>query len=365
MYALFVASVWALLIVAVALPRRNGNADLQPIMWMLYTFLTLFIPKVIYALFSLIGKLPTLWKGKKRSFGVWIGMPLAVVVCASLWWGALVTRRSVEVIRTDVESANLPTAFDGYKIVQISDLHVGTWGNDTSFVSMVVDSVNILKPDLILFTGDIVNRHTSELLPFVDILSRLKSEDGVYSVLGNHDYGDYMDWNSAEQRKMNNKQLINIQSKMGWQLLNNSHVNIYANGDSIILIGVENWGEPPFKVYGDLSKAYTDLKDDNFKILMSHNPEHWHREVTDISNIDLTLSGHTHAMQMILRVGGWKWSPSKWKYEQWGGLYHQTASDGTEMQIYVNIGLGEVALPFRLGATPEISLITLRKSAVQ
>lgn len=226
----------------------------------------------------------------------------------------------------------------------------------------MVDTINALSPDLILFTGDIVNRHTSELLPFKQTLSRLKARQGVYSVLGNHDYGDYMDWNFPIDKENNNLQLKNIQKEMGWNMLNNQHTILHQGSDSIVLIGVENWGEPPFSVYGNLKKAYPNLTDSNFKILLTHNPEHWSREVVKISNIDLSLSGHTHGMQLIFQIGDWKWSPAMWKYKQWGGLYEKENTQQKTSKLYVNIGLGEVALPFRLGATPEITLITLKKS---
>ena len=361
----FLLSIWALLIVAVLSPRRDAGADLQPIMWMLYTFLSLFIPKLLYALFSLFSRVSLFWKAKHLSVFKYIGGLLAVISFVALWWGALVTRNNVEVTRQTIEFEKLPTSFDGYKIVHISDIHAGTWGTDTVFLSNMVDSVIALKPDLVLFTGDIVNRNTKEIYPFVSPLSRLKAKQGVYSVLGNHDYGDYMDWSSATERECNNQELIDVQGKMGWKMLNNEHCWVCKDNDSIAIIGVENWGEPPFSVYGDLQKAYTNLNDENFKVLLTHNPEHWKREVSEISNIDLSLSGHTHGMQFVLQLGDWKWSPAVWKYKEWGGLYTKKNPEGKELKLYVNIGLGEVALPFRLGATPEVTLITLKKANAQ
>ena len=358
-------SIWALLIIAVLSPRRDAGADLQPIMWMLYTFLSLFIPKLLYALFSLLSRVSLLWKAEHLRVLKYIGGLLAVVSFVATWWGALVTRNNIEVTRQTIEFEKLPNSFDGYKIVHISDIHAGTWGTDTVFLSNMVDSVNALNPDLVLFTGDIVNRNTKEIYPFVNALSRLKAEQGVYSVLGNHDYGDYMDWSSATERECNNQELIDVQGKMDWKMLNNEHCWVCKDNDSIAIIGVENWGEPPFSVYGDLRKAYTNLNDENFKVLLTHNPEHWKREVSEISNIDLSLSGHTHGMQIVLQLGDWKWSPAMWKYKEWGGLYTKKNSEGKELKLYVNIGLGEVALPFRLGATPEVTLITLKKENAQ
>ena len=358
-------SIWALLIIAVLSPRRDAGADLQPIMWMLYTFLSLFIPKLLYALFSLLSRVSLLWKAEHLRVLKYIGGLLAVVSFVATWWGALVTRNKIEVSCQTIEFEKLPNSFDGYKIVHISDIHAGTWGTDTVFLSNMVDTVNALNPDLVLFTGDIVNRNTKEIYPFVNALSRLKAKQGVYSVLGNHDYGDYMDWSSAIERERNNRELIDVQNKMGWRMLNNEHCWVRKDNDSIAIIGVENWGEPPFSVYGDLRKAYFNLNDENFKVLLTHNPEHWKREVSEISNIDLSLSGHTHGMQFVLQFGDWKWSPAVWKYKEWGGLYTKENPEGKELKLYVNIGLGEVALPFRLGATPEVTLITFKKENAQ
>ena len=358
-------SIWALLIIAVLSPRRDAGADLQPIMWMLYTFLSLFIPKLLYALFSLLSRVSLFWRAKHLSVLKYIGGVLAIVSFVAIWWGALVTRNDIEVTRQTVKFENLPKSFDDYKIVHISDIHAGTWGTDTAFLSNMVDTVNALNPDLVLFTGDIVNRNTKEIYPFVNALSRLKAKQGVYSVLGNHDYGDYMDWSSAIEKERNNRELIDVQNKMGWRMLNNEYCWVRKDNDSIAIIGVENWGEPPFSVYGDLRKAYSNLNDENFKVLLTHNPEHWKREVSEISNIDLSLSGHTHGMQFVLQFGNWKWSPAVWKYKEWGGLYTKENPEGKELKLYVNIGLGEVALPFRLGATPEVTLITLKKENAQ
>jgi hypothetical protein len=286
-----------------------------------------------------------------------------------MWWGAAITRRQIDVVNVEISSPRLPAAFDGYRMVQISDLHVGTWGEDTSFVAELVDSVNAQHPDIILFTGDIVNRESTELAPFLNTLARLHAPDGVYSILGNHDYGDYVDWPSAADKRDNLQLLKNWQRQIGWKLLNNQRTQIVHDNDTIQLIGVENWGEPPFHQYGHLIDAYplsTDslqhLNDDRFKILLTHNPEHWRQEVRRISNIDLSLSGHTHAMQFELKFGNWRWSPSAWKYDQWGGLYDYINAKGEKLQIYVNIGAGEVGIPSRIGATPELTVITLRKA---
>lgn len=358
---------WAVLAVALCLPRR-GPDSILPVMWLLYGYLTVYLPKLVFVLVSLIGGIPRLFGKKTFRLGLYAGLPLAAVVFLLMWWGAFGGRQAIEVNRVDISSARLPESFDGYRIAQFSDAHVGTWGRDTLFVSRLVDSINSLKPDLIVFTGDIVNRRTSEITPFIPVLSRLKAKDGVLSILGNHDYGDYYSWEKPEFRDENNRLLAEIQTNIGWKLLNNETRFVKAGGDSIAVIGVENWGEPPFPTYGKLGDAYSyspdsalHLNDSRFKVLLSHNPEHWRQEVSKKTNVDLTLSGHTHAMQVMLRAGDRRWSPARYKYEQWGGLYEAVNEKGEPVRIYVNIGCGEVGMPYRVGAPSEITLITLRR----
>lgn len=352
----YIAIVLSIFIVGfLFVPHRTGNNSLLVAkMWCLFGYFTFYIPKYVYIIFSGIEHLPLLIKRKPVKYIGRLGAVLGCLVFISLWWGALYTRVHLEVVKSDLKFENLPKSFDGYKIVQISDLHVGSYGDDASFVDVIVDSVNQIKPDLVVFTGDLVNRNSSELIPFVNSLSQIQAKDGVYSILGNHDYGDYMDWSSDELKIDDCRQFEELQSKMGWKLLNNTFEYIYHEFDSIALIGVENWGDPPFKTYADLSASYPDLNDGNFKILLSHNPAHWRAEVLDKTNIDLMLSGHTHAMQVMLRLGDIKLSPAYWRYAEWGGLYKEG-----KQQLYVNIGLGGVAIPMRLGAVPEITLITL------
>ena len=360
---------YALLIVAISLPRRDAGSGISAVMWLLFTYITIYTAKVIYLIWSFMGRIARkLLRIKWKQYpSRWIGLGMGVVFMAIMWIGVGHTRHQIMVNEEEVYSPKLPESFDGYRIAQISDLHVGTWGQDTVFVSKLVDSVNALNPDLIVFTGDVVNREAHEIEPFTYVLSRLNAKDGVYSILGNHDYGDYVDWPTPEDKEENLNRLKEHQQNMGWIMLNNES-RYHSNGtDSILLIGVENWGEPPFPQYGDLKAALPEemLNDSTYKLLLSHNPEHWNREVSKETNIDLTLSGHTHAMQAMVKIGDWKWSPSQFKYEQWGGLYHRENDNGEPTAIYVNIGAGEVGLPARLmSAYPEITLITLRKGNV-
>ncbi|MDE5687698.1 MAG: metallophosphoesterase [Paramuribaculum sp.] len=346
----------AYLVVTVALPRNSGSdSTLVAVMWMLFGYLTVYASKLVFVIYDAFSFLPLLFRKKRSRAASWIAGFLAVAVFLGMWWGALVNRYRIQVREVDVEIEGLPSAFDGYRIVQFSDLHTGTYRSDTSFVAKTVSRINSLEPDLIVFTGDIVNRRTDELLPFVSTLSRLDAPDGVYSILGNHDYGDYSTWPTAAAKEENMRLMYDLQQRMGWKMLNNDHDFLRRDNDSIALIGVENVGDPPFKCYGSLGKAYPAADNDVTKILLSHNPAHWLDSIApdkDIS-IDLTLSGHTHAMQIeVLGL-----SPAVFRYPAWGGLYGDAGK-----RLYVNIGMGTVGIPMRFGATPEITVITLHSS---
>lgn len=344
-------------VVAVCWPKREGgDGELLALMWILYSYLSVYIPKALFCLIDLIGKIPCLF-GRRRlpGFGT-AGIAVALAAFGIIWWGALVNRYNIDVRRVHFADSRLPDAFNGLVVAQISDLHVGSYGNDTAYVSRLVDKINSLSPDIVVFTGDIVNRRSDELAPFVAPLSRIKAPMGVYSVLGNHDYGDYYNWPDSAAKQADLRQLVDMQARMGWNLLLNRTAMLRAGADSIALVGVENVGDPPFRCYGDLDAAYPgDLADPVYKILLSHNPAHWVMDIKDSpdKNIPLTLSGHTHAMQM--EVFGF--SPATFRYPTWGGMY----ADSDAHSLYVNIGIGEVAIPARIGATPEITLFTLSK----
>ena len=268
-------------------------------------------------------------------------------------WRRIVVRKAV------CESELLPQSFDGYRILQLSDLHIGTFLKNKSFIRKLVNVVNEQHADLIVFTGDLVNVRADEVRPFVSDLSKMVSKDGVLSVMGNHDYCEYGQDHSEEYKKRNQNVLHYFERKMGWRLLDNEHVTIgrlrQANGEniseSIAVIGVENISKPPFPDYGNLAVAMGELPKGMFKVLLSHDPSHWRRGVLHKTDIALTLSGHTHAGQ--LKIG--KFSPSKWAYNEWGGKY----TEGNSM-LYVSTGVGGT-VPFRFGAWPEINIITLKR----
>ncbi len=365
-YGITTLLCWGLQAAILCMPKRSADHSINPLMWMLFSYLSIYIAKIVYCLFSLIGRIFT--RRGRFNYGIAAGAVAGSLLFAVLWVGALYTRRVIETTNVEISSARLPKSFDGFRVLQFSDIHVGTWGNDTTFISKLVDSINSSRADVILFTGDIVNRRSSELDPFISVLRRLRAPHGVYAVFGNHDYGGYVEWDEPDGGNRDAARLDSLMKGMGWKTLKNQTDFIRKDNDSIVLIGVENWGDPPFNQLGDLGKSYPEdpnhlkgLNDNMFKILMTHNPAHWASVVKKISNIDLSLSGHTHAMQCMLKAGDWKWSPSQYRYKEWGGLYTDTATDGSPMNLYVNIGAGEVGFPARMGAArPEITVITLR-----
>lgn len=346
------------IIVAVCLPRRSGSREiLLADMWLIYSYFSVYVPKLIFLLFDLIARIPRLLNRPRLKWLSAVGCALAFTTFVAMWWGALINRLNYQIKEVNVDIIGLPDEFDGYRILQFSDFHLGTYGNDTTYAAKIVDAINESHADLVVFTGDIVNREATELIPFVSTLSRTKANDGVVAILGNHDYGDYREWSGDNDKRADRATLLKCFNQMGWRLLLNETEMIYRGGDSIAIIGVENIGDPPFKVYGDLAKAYPCASDSITKILLSHTPAHWVSDIKDnkANNIALTLSGHTHAMQIEL-FGA---SPAVWRYPTWGGLYSDKSGCH---QLYVNIGLGAVGLPMRIGATPELTIITLRKA---
>lgn len=256
-----------------------------------------------------------------------------------------------------VPAPNLPESFHGFKIVQLSDIHTGSFINDSA-LTKAFDIVQNQGADLILFTGDLVNNVSTEVEGYEHLFSRLKAPHGVYSVLGNHDYGDYVQWDSKADKVNNLDKLKEHQRNFGWRLLMNEHVALEKNGEKIALIGIENWGgSMRFPKYGKMKEAHAGTDIYPYKILMSHDPSHWDKQVLiEYPDVDLTLSGHTHGMQMGIEIPGFKWSPVKYLYKNWAGLYKQ----GKQF-LYVNRGLGFLGYPGRLGIWPEITVIELQK----
>ena len=332
----------------------------------------LYISKLIVAVFLLIDDLRRViqWaigkvavrptdeipgQGISRSaFLSWLGIGLGGSVYASLIYG-FGNKYNYKIHRHRLTYDNLPAGFKGFKIVQLSDIHSGSFANPAA-VNKGIDMVLAEKPDIILFTGDLVNNIATEMKDYETLFARLKAPMGVYSTLGNHDYGDYLWWETAELKKANLDSLKQIQADMGWKLLMNEHVALEKGGDKIALLGVENWSSKArFPKYGKMSEAYAGTEKYPFKILMSHDPSHWDAEVRPhYPDIDLSLAGHTHGMQWGIELPGIKWSPVNFVYKQWGGLYEEG-----KQKLYVNRGFGFIGYPGRFGILPEITVIEL------
>ena len=267
-------------------------------------------------------------------------------------------RYKYRVRKVKLKLASLPESFKGLRIAQISDIHTGSFDNHSA-VAHGIQRVLDQKADIILFTGDLVNNHADEVdAKYQEIYSTLKAPMGVYSTLGNHDYGDYVEWPSAQAKKDNLDKLKGIHASMGWRLLMNEHVVLERGNDKIALVGIENWSaKANFPKYGDMAKAYAGLKEKNVpvKILLSHDPSHWHAQVlTEYKDVDLMLSGHTHGMQFGVDTKWFKWSPVQYMYNEWAGMY----TEGNQ-NLYVNRGFGFLGYPGRLGILPEITVFEL------
>jgi len=290
-------------------------------------------------------------------FITYLGAIIASIPLFSLGWGMVVGRYKFKVHEKELSFSSLPKSFEGLRIVQISDLHIGSFFKEFDRVENGFKMIRDLKPDMILFTGDLVNNTADEAEPWIEKLKSLEAPMGKFSVLGNHDYGDYVNWDSTQAKQANLDKLIGIHKEMGFDILLNENRTFEKNGETFTLAGVENWGLPPFPQHGDLKGALNGSSDSDFQILMSHDPSHWDAEVTKDSTVDLTLSGHTHGMQFGIELGNIKWSPAKYKYPKWAGLYEEG-----DQKLYVNRGFGYIGYPGRVGIMPEITLITLRSS---
>jgi predicted MPP superfamily phosphohydrolase len=273
-----------------------------------------------------------------------------------IFWG----KYKYTIHNTTIESKDLPKSFDGFKIVQITDLHIGSFRNNPEKLIKAVELINKQNPDIIVFTGDLVNNFASEVDEFVPILKKLKAKHGLYSILGNHYYGDYYQWKSENDKIQNLENLCKIEREIGFNLLKNQSTEIEINGEKIAIVGVENWGLPPFPIHGDLALALQNTDSIKTKILLSHDPSHWTEQVKSKTNILLTLFGHTHGMQMGFEFGSFRWSPVKFKYPLWAGLYSEN-----NQYLYVNRGLGFIGFSGRVGICPEIAVITLKVKSLK
>lgn len=343
-----------------------------PISYLFGLFLVLIIPKLLVIIFMLGEDITRLIFGlyfkiftneqnfyipSRRKFLSTLALGVAAIPFSTLLYGMIKGKYNFKVLKYELEFADLPEAFDGFTMTQISDIHSGSFDNKNK-IAYAVDLINQQDSDAIFFTGDLVNNVADEMDDWKELFSNLSAKEGVFSVLGNHDYGDYVRWNSEEEKLKNLNKLKKIQSEMGWNLLLNENFYIKRKNQKIAIVGVENWGENGFKQAGDLDAACKNINDSDFKVLLSHDPSHWKSRVkNDDRNFQLTLSGHTHGMQFGIEIPGWiKWSPVKYRYENWAGIYEEKGRF-----INVNRGFGFLGYPGRVGIWPEITVIKLKK----
>ncbi|MBN2611959.1 MAG: metallophosphoesterase [Bacteroidales bacterium] len=333
-------------------------------------FLTVYLPKIVFILFFIISKTVQVLIDfilKTVTFLLHIetrlpdldlisdiGIILAIFMFFAMLYGIIIGRFHFKVNNIKLSFKDLPVSFNGIKLVHISDIHLGSWQGKEKQMVKAVNLINSQQPDLILFTGDLVNNFSEEASGWPPILGLMKARYGKYSILGNHDYGDYWDWKDSNEKTRNLEILAEAHDKSGFRLLLNESEIISHDGGEIGISGVENWGKPPFMQYGDLKKAMEGMKPVPFRILLSHDPSHWTEEVYGKTDIQLTLSGHTHGMQFGMILGKMRWSPVKYLYKQWSGLYGHNSQ-----YLYVNHGLGSLGFPGRIGIRPEITVISI------
>lgn len=339
-------------------------------------FILFYIPKLIFILFHLTEDIIQIikWISSKISstpdalstndnleisrsrFITQLGLIIAAIPFTGILYGITKGRFNFRIENHKIPFTKLPKSFSGFKLIHISDIHIGSFFGHENQVQKGIEIINSQNPDVIVFTGDLVNNFYEELNGWIPILKQLKAKYGKFSILGNHDYGDYFEWENRDEKEQNLNNVKNAHNEMGFRLLLNENERIVINGESITISGVENWGLPPFPQYGNIAKALANT-DSEFKILLSHDPSHWDAEIIEKTDVDLTLSGHTHGMQFGIEIGNIKWSPVKYKYPRWAGLYQQNSK-----YLYVNRGFGYIGFPGRIGMPPEITVLELIKA---
>lgn len=285
------------------------------------------------------------------------GLVIASVPAIAMGYGIISGAHDYRVRRQVMRFPKLPSSFDGLRIVQVSDIHSGSFFNKTA-VKGGVEMILREKPDLVFFTGDLVNNEAAEMKNYFDVFKKIQAPLGVFSTLGNHDYGDYTSWTSAEAKRKNLQTLIHVHKEMGWDLLMNEHRFLERGGDKLAILGIENWGAGKrWPKYGKLDKAYQGTEEAAVKLLLSHDPSHWDAQVKgQYKDIDMAFAGHTHGFQFGIETAGIKWSPVQYAYKQWGGLYQED-----NQYLYVNRGFGYIGFPGRVGMPPEITVFELKK----
>lgn len=349
-------------------PKNISPDGFKKVMLFFAAFLAFIIPLFFFSAFVLLADITLLisWAAGVSETGyrigriiVFTGAGVFAFLLIAVLEGIFRGRFNFKVNRLKVSFPNLPKSFEGLKIVHISDFHIGSFIGNMKQVQRGVDLINEEEPDLIFFTGDLITIHADEVIRFLPVLNQLRARMGKYSILGNHSYSgkDYFHWNKVDSPETNLQKIINHHKSMGFDILLNETRTVSLNGESISVVGIENWGHPPFPQAGDIDKALEGVDPDSFKILLSHDPSFWEAKVIEGYPVDLTLSGHTHGMQLGIRIGKFEWSPSSFKYPRWGGLYEEN-----NKLLYVNRGFGHVIYSARVGMRPEITVFEMQKS---
>ncbi len=312
------------------------------------------VAKSVLSLFFLLG----LFLIRKKIIS-YMGLIISVGLGIGMSYGLLLGRNELKMTNNVLTFKTLPVGFDGFKIVQISDIHLGSFQNSNKLLSKAVNIINEVEPDLLLFTGDLVNNFSYETEGWTSLFQKLKSNDGSFSILGNHDYGDYTTWENESKKKENFEKIVAASSEFGFTLLRNENSIIHKGQDSIYIVGVENWGHPPFPQYANLAEACSDILDNAFKILMTHDPAHWEKINIEKKEFPLTLSGHTHGLQWGIKLAGIPFSLAYLTRKNWGGLYNKE-----DKFLNVNTGFGTVGIPWRIDMPAEITIITLKSAEV-
>lgn len=300
------------------------------------------------------------FKGKNKSKTIlYSGLVLSFCFVLITIYGTILGNRHIKVNQVELNFPDLPTNFNKYKIVQISDIHLGSFLKSNRLLLKTAKKIEKIDPDLILFTGDLVNNFSNEITNWQKIFMSINYKQNSYSILGNHDYGNYSSWPNKTSKQENFDSIIEAHNKLGFKLLRNENVVIRLGNDSIFLIGVENWGHPPFPQYANLDSAMYNVPENAFKILMTHDPAHWEAQIIGKRNIDLTVAGHTHGLQLGIKIAGIPFSPGYLTRKNWGGLY-----EFNKTYLYVNTGLGTIGIPWRIDMPPEITVFTLKRSEI-
>jgi predicted MPP superfamily phosphohydrolase len=370
-YWLLTLAVWAVGLWAM-FTRHKGDAEFKSYLSVLP--LALLAGKLVVVLPLLLEDLTRLGRWVARGFGSTapaagalltrsefisrLALGLGLVPVVAMLWGMVRGKTDYTVRRMVLRYPNLPASFDGFKILQISDLHTGSFNGNTEPMERAVAMINAQKADLIVMTGDLVNNVAEEVEPHIAALAGITSELPIFSILGNHDYGDYVQWPSQAAKRENLQRLAQNHAKIGWKLLLDESHTIRRGADEMAVLGVQNWSShPQFPKHGKLAQTHAASGNAPFKLLLSHDPSHWEAQVLDYKDIDLTLSGHTHGMQFGINLPFFKWSPVQYSYPQWAGLYEQG-----RQKLYVNVGLGYLGVPMRAGFLPEITVLELRRA---